>query len=149
MQVTVQDFEITDIHDDCLKQSSRYYYYSDLAARAENEYDKLERQLEQLEAETEVALRKKWTAEGTKFTEGLIKSTLASDAALNAKREALLDKKAEVRTLKNALKAIDVKGDMLGNLTRLEVGKLYNTDSTIEASANSVRMQLNSKRINQ
>lgn len=146
MDINVQDFQIVDLAEDIVKQASIYQYYGDLLAEAEEKLSRLELQLEELSAQTEITERTNASKNGVKITEGSIKAHLAADKILGAIRSDIIAQERTVATLKNAVRAMDQKGDMLSNLVRMEVGKLYNDSSTIEATANAVRQSLNFKR---
>lgn len=146
MDINVQDFQIVDLAEDIVKQASIYQYYGDLLAEEEERLSRLELQLEEMSAQTEITERTNALKDGVKITEGYIKAHLAADKALGAIRSDIIAQKRTVATLKNAVRAMDQKGDMLSNLVRMEVGKLYNDSSTIEATANAVRQSLNFKR---
>ena len=146
MDINVQDFQIVDLAEDIVKQASIYQYYGDLLAEAEEKLSRLELQLEELSAQTEITERTNASKSGAKITEGYIKAHLAADKILGAIRSDIIAQERTVATLKNAVRAMDQKGDMLSNLVRMEVGQLYNNSSTIEATANAVRQSLNFKR---
>lgn len=146
MDINVQDFQIVDLAEDIVKQASIYQYYGDLLAEAEEKLSRLELQLEELSAQTEITERTNASRDNVKITEGHIKARLAADKILGAIRSDIIAQERTVATLKNAVRAMDQKGDMLSNLVRMEVGKLYNDSSTIEATANAVRQSLNFKR---
>lgn len=138
------DFEICDLQTDSQHQASLYQYYGELLADEEENLSHLELQLEQTSAEKEIAERKRANDANLKITESHVKAFLAQDADLVAIRESIISQERTVATLKTAVKALEQKGQRLSDLVKLEVNKLYNDSSTIEASANSVRKQLNS-----
>lgn len=143
LAVRPSDFEIHDLQEDSQHQASLYQYYGELLADEEENLSRLELQLEQTSAEKEIAERKRAIEENIKITEGHVKAFLASDSDLVALRESIIAQEHTVATLKTAVKALEQKGQRLSDLVKLEVNKLYNDSSTIEASANSVRNQLN------
>lgn len=140
------DFEIYDLQDDSQHQASLYQYYGELLADEEENLSRLELQLEQTSAEKELAERKRANDSNLKITESHVKAFLAQDADLVAIRESIIAQEHTVATLKTAVRALEQKGQRLSDLVKLEVNKLYNDSSTIEASANSVRNQLNNRR---
>lgn len=146
MDINVHDFEIGDLAEEIAHQASLFQYYGETLAAEDEKLSRLELQLDQLSAETEIKYRSDAEASGKKITEGLVKAALASDKMLIAIRNDIIAQEKVVATLKNAVRALDQKGEQLSNLVKLEVGKLYNDQSTIEASANQVRQQINLKR---
>lgn len=146
MEINVHDFEIGDLAEEIAHQASLFQFYGETLADEEEKLSRLELQLEQLSAETEIKYRGDSEASGKKITEGLVKATLANDEALNKLRGDIITQEKTVATLKNAVRALDQKGEQLSNLVRLEVGKLYNDQSTIEATANQVRNKINLRR---
>lgn len=140
------DFEIYDLQDDSQHQASLYQYYGELLADEEENLSRLELQLEQTSAESELAERKRANDANLKITESHVKAFLAADPELVSIRESIIAQEHIVATLKTAVKALEQKGQRLSDLVKLEVNKLYNDSSTIEASANSVRNQLNNQR---
>lgn len=146
MDVNIHDFEIGNLAEEIAHQASLFQYYGETLAGEEERLARLELQLEQLSAETEIRYRDNAASSGTKITEGLVKAVLAKDEQLVGLKKSIIEQEKIVATLKNAVRALDQKGEQLSNLVKLEVGKLYNDSSTIEATANQVRQQLNFKR---
>lgn len=143
LEIRPCDFEINDLQTDSQHQASLYQYYGGILADEEEDLSRLELQLEQTSAEKELAERKRANDANLKITESHVKAFLAQDEDLVAIREAIISQEHTVATLKTAVKALEQKGQRLSDLVKLEVNKLYNDSSTIEASANSVRNQLN------
>lgn len=146
LEVHPEDFDITDLSVDSQRHASLYHYYGGVLADEEENLSRLELQLEQTAAEAEISFRSKADQDGRKITEGTVKAFLASSKELVAIRESIITQEHTVATLKNAVKALEKKGDRLSDLVKLEVNKLYNDSSTIEASANQVRQQINMKK---
>lgn len=146
MEINVHDFEIGDLAEEIAHQASLFQFYGETLANEEEKLSRLELQLEQASAETEIKYRSDAEASGKKITEGLVKAALAKDEELGELKANIITQEKAVATLKNAVRALDQKGEQLSNLVRLEVGKLYNDQSTIEATANQVRNKINLKR---
>lgn len=146
MDINIHDFEIGNLAEEIAHQASLFQYYGETLASEEERLSRLELQLEQLSAETEIRYRDNAASSGAKITEGLVKAVLAKDEQLVGLKKSIIEQEKAVATLKNAVRALDQKGEQLSNLVKLEVGKLYNDSSTIEATANQVRQQLNFKR---
>lgn len=147
MEINPADFEISgDLRQDSMELSSKLHYYGDLLADEDAKLSRMKLQLAQLEGETELHIRNDTSI--PKLTEGLVKAKLTANETLNAKRDEIIDQEHRVATLKNAVYALNKKDSRLADLVRLECNRLYNSDSTPEATAEKVRMQLNSKRFN-
>lgn len=137
------------LDEECLSHSSRYAYYAEAQAVAKLNVSKAKDNLELVESEANLRIRKKFAEEGQKVTESVVSCTLAMDSdVINAKKE-LREAEEVYNRLQVAVNAMDARRSELDNLVKLYVAGYFSTvdagnrKSVNEQTSNDIRKNLN------
>jgi len=114
-----------DLDLECLEQPTLFMRYAKNLAQAEREKDAAKEKLEFIKAELDREIRltpEKFKVE--KITDKVVENTILLQDRYKKASEAYLDAKFEYTTAKGGVDAMNVKKDMLENLTKL-MGQSY------------------------
>lgn len=100
---------VADLHTEFQIFPSSLFAYCEAKSSAEQVYDLLKQQLEELEAETYIAVKNS----GEKVTEKGAESLVTVDPAVKAMRVELINAKRDLETMKNYVESLRAKKDML------------------------------------
>ena len=115
------------LDEECLSHSSRYAYYAEAQAVAKLNVSKAKDNLELVESEANLRIRKKFAEEGQKVTESVVSCTLAMDSdVINAKKE-LRDAEEVFARLSVAVSAMEARRSELDNLVKLYCAGYFST----------------------
>ena len=138
--------------EECEKHAGYYHTIADAYADAKAELDEANDKLKLMLSEADGRIRDKLTAAGTKFTEAVITSLVASDDDVLEMKEELRTKQKNVYTLEAARSAMEHRKSMLDNLTTLLVKGFYAAPNggakeiTTEEQDRALRKQRKAKR---
>lgn len=138
------------LEEECERQPSLYYYYSELLAEAKSDKDKAASKFSLITSEVDISVRNDPDSP-KKLTEALIKSIVTVDLKVVKAQKEYDDAKRKVYTLEVAVNSIEHRKSMLNNLVQLYCKNYYsqpgNYDSNDQAQQ-EVRMNLGSRREN-
>lgn len=141
------------LDEECISHSSLYFRYSSMQADAKTRLSKAKDNLELVEAERNMAIRKSLSDSGAKITEAMINSALITD-------EEVIEAKTKVREAEDifaklsvAVQAFEHRKSELDNLVKLYCSGYYSVPSSSpeankninEQTSNAVRKNLNKK----
>jgi hypothetical protein len=128
------------LDEECLTHSNRYAYYAEAQAQAKANVSKAKDNLELVESESNLKIRKKFAEEGQKVTESVVSCTLAMDSdVINAKNE-LRNAEETFSRLSVAVSAMDVRRSELDNLVKLYCSGYFSTPSNVEKKTMNERV---------
>lgn len=121
-----------------MRQSSLFYKYGKMLAKARDEMDRAKSNVDLEEAKTSLVVREnpeKYVSEGLKITEGVISSVIESlPNVINAKKE-YDSARYEFNLIQAAVSAMDQKKAALENLVRLN-GQAYFSSPSVPRDLN-------------
>jgi ElaB/YqjD/DUF883 family membrane-anchored ribosome-binding protein len=147
--VTINRFKL-DVGNE--EQASIYHYWSELAAKAEAQQDDLEDELDLILAKVDEEIRQTAEKKDEKITEPLVKNRIQKHPKVLQAKERLREAKANVYTLKAAVKSLEHRKGSLDNLTTLWCKNYYSSPSGIpaesgnDAAGHDLRKNLNDKK---
>lgn len=139
------------LDEECLSHSSIYLRYASAQVDAKSQLTKAKDNLELVEAERNLAIRKSFADSGAKVTEAMINSSLIVDKqVINAKNK-VREAEDVYAKLSVAVIAFDHRKSELDNLVKLYCSGYYSTPSSSneakkninERTSNAVRKNLN------
>lgn len=141
------------LDEECLSHSSLYFRYSSMQADAKTRVSKAKDNLELVEAERNLAIRKTLSESGTKVTEAMITSALIVDKEVIEAKNQVREAEDVFMKLSVAVQAFEHRKSELDNLVKLYCSGYYsvpNSGSDVkkdinEQTSNAVRKNLNKK----
>ena len=141
------------LDEECLSHSSLYFRYSSMQADAKTRVSKAKDNLELVEAERNLAIRKTLSESGTKVTEAMITSALIVDKEVIEAKNQVREAEDVFMKLSVAVQAFEHRKSELDNLVKLYCSGYYsvpNSGSDVkkdinEQTSNAVRRNLNKK----
>lgn len=141
------------LDEECLSHSSLYFRYSSMQADAKTRVSKAKDNLELVEAERNLAIRKELAESGTKTTESMINSILIVDKEVIEAKNQVREAEDIFMKLSVAVQAFEHRKSELDNLVKLYCSGYYsvpNSGSDVkkdinEQTSNAVRKNLNKK----
>lgn len=141
------------LDEECLSHSSLYFRYSSMQADAKTRVSKTKDNLELVEAERNLAIRKTLSESGTKVTEAMITSALIVDKEVIEAKNQVREAEDVFMKLSVAVQAFEHRKSELDNLVKLYCSGYYsipNSGSDVkkdinEQTSNTVRKNLNKK----
>jgi hypothetical protein len=139
------------LDEECLSHSSLYFRYSSMQADAKTRVSKAKDNLELVEAERNLAIRKSFADSGVKVTEAMITSALIQDKKVIEAKNQVREAEDTFMKLSVAVQAFEHRKSELDNLVKLYCSGYYsvpNSSSEVkktinEQTANAVRKNLN------
>lgn len=139
------------LDDECLSHSSIYGRYASMQAEAKTQLSKAKDNLELVEAERNLAIRKSFADSGVKVTEAMITSALIQDKKVIEAKSQVREAEDTFMKLSVAVQAFEHRKSELDNLVKLYCSGYYsvpNSSSEVkktinEQTANAVRKNLN------
>lgn len=141
------------LDEECLSHSSLYFRYSSMQADAKTRVSKAKDNLELVEAERNLAIRKTLSESGTKVTEAMITSALIVDKEVIEAKNQVREAEDVFMKLSVAVQAFEHRKSELDNLVKLYCSGYYsipNSGSDVkkdinEQTSSAVRRNLNKK----
>ena len=141
------------LDEECLSHSSLYFRYSSMQADAKTRVSKAKDNLELVEAERNLAIRKTLSESGTKVTEAMITSALIVDKKVIEAKNQVREAEDIFMKLSVAVQAFEHRKSELDNLVKLYCSGYYsvpNSGSDVkkdinEQTSSAVRRNLNKK----
>lgn len=141
------------LDEECLSHSSLYFRYSSMQADAKTRVSKAKDNLELVEAERNLAIRKTLSESGTKVTEAMITSALIVDKEVIEAKNQVREAEDVFMKLSVAVQAFEHRKSELDNLVKLYCSGYYsvpNSGSNVkkdinEQTSSAVRRNLNKK----
>ena len=141
------------LDEECLSHSSLYFRYSSMQADAKTRVSKAKDNLELVEAERNLAIRKTLSESGTKVTEAMITSALIVDKGVIEAKNQVREAEDVFMKLSVAVQAFEHRKSELDNLVKLYCSGYYsvpNSGSDVkkdinEQTSSAVRRNLNKK----
>ena len=141
------------LDEECLSHSSLYFRYSSMQADAKTRVSKAKDNLELVEAERNLAIRKTLSESGTKVTEAMITSALIVDKEVIEAKNQVREAEDFFMKLSVAVQAFEHRKAELDNLVKLYCSGYYsvpNSGSDVkkdvnEQTSSAVRRNLNKK----
>lgn len=141
------------LDEECLSHSSLYFRYSSMQADAKTRVSKAKDNLELVEAERNLAIRKSLADSGAKVTEAMINSSLITDEEVIQAKQKVREAEDIFMKLSVAVQAFEHRKSELDNLVKLYCSGYYSVpESSPEAkknineqTSNAVRKNLNKK----
>lgn len=127
------------LDEECLAHASRYAFYAEAQAAAKTNVSKAKDNLELVESEANLRIRKNFAASGTKVTENIVACTISQDAEVMKAKEALREAEEVYGRLSVAVNAMDVKRSELDNLVKLYCAGYFsvvNSDGGMKHNSN-------------
>jgi hypothetical protein len=128
------------LDEECLTHSNCYAYYAEAQAQAKANVSKAKDNLELVESESNLKIRKKFAEEGQKVTESVVACTLAMDSDVIAAKNELRNSEETFSRLSVAVSAMDVRRSELDNLVKLYCAGYFSTPSNVEKKTMNERV---------
>ena len=141
------------LDEECLSHSSLYFRYSSMQADAKTRVSKAKDELELVEAERNLEIRKTLAESGTKTTEPMINSILIADKEVIHAKNKVREAEDIFAKLSVAVQAFEHRKSELDNLVKLYCSGYYSVPESSpeskkninEQTSNAVRKNLNKK----
>lgn len=129
------------LDEECLTHASRYAFYAEAQASAKSNVSKAKDNLEFVESEANLRIRKGFAASGTKVTENIVACTITQDEEVIKAREALREAEEIYARLSVAVSAMDTRRSELDNLVKLYCAGYFsvvNSDGNLKKNINDM-----------
>lgn len=141
------------LDEECLSHSSLYFRYSSMQADAKTRVSKAKDNLELVEAERNLAIRKTLADSGAKVTEAMVTSALIIDKEVIEAKNQVRETEDIFMKLSVAVQAFEHRKSELDNLVKLYCSGYYSVPSSgsdvkkdiNEQTSSAVRRNLNKK----
>lgn len=141
------------LDEECLSHSSIYFRYAEAQQEAKAEVANAKDNLELVEAETNLKIRKNLSESGQKFTEAMVTSMLVVSPEIKKAKSNLREAEEVYAKLSVAVQAMDSRRSSLDNLVKLYCAGYFSVangsseakKSVTEQAEKEVRKNLNHK----
>jgi hypothetical protein len=113
-----EDIEINrySLQEEFADQARRFFYWSKQYERGLESLETMKLNMEILESNLDLSIRKKFEKARYKITEGFVKAKIRQSPLWKRLSKQIIKKRREVNDLKNAMKAFEHRKDMLVQL---------------------------------
>ena len=129
------------LDEECLSHSSLYGRYASMQADAKTQVTKAKDNLELVEAERNLAIRKSLADSGTKVTEAMINSALITDKEVIEAKNQVREAEDVYAKLTVAVQAFEHRKSELDNLVKLYCAGYFSTPTASNEAKNNINEQ--------
>jgi len=126
-----------DLDTELMRQPWLFGVVADALVSFQDERDMLKDELDRLESEVGLDIRKEYDDEGISYTEGKVKSEVMTDPEVVKLRARLQDKKSMVARIASLKEAYETRSRMLGHLARLYVSEYFGSNPSVSTDVRS------------
>lgn len=134
------------LDEECLSHSGRYAFYAEAQGRAKSEVSKAKDNLEFVEAEANLRIRKEYLESGAKVTEGTISSRISTDEEVLEAKKQVREAEEVFGRLSVAVSAMDTRRSELDNLVKLYCAGYYSTVNSNERKNSSDQASMEARK---
>lgn len=134
------------LDEECLSHSGRYAYYAQAQTDAKSNVSKAKDNLEFVEAEANLRIRKEYLESGAKVTEGTISSRISTDEKVLEAKKQVREAEEVFGRLSVAVSAMDTRRSELDNLVKLYCAGYYSTVNSNERKNSSDQASMEARK---